>query len=278
MNKLLLSEDGIFPIIKDKDGNLITEKPATDLSIPGTIQGEGKLVGTPSLFIRLANCNLCCIWQLPDKSLCKCDTNYTINSIKNSHITVEDAVKTIKNNLALLNHIVITGGEPMLQKKALIELIRALKSETSTHLTLETNGTLFDKEVVQNIDLISISPKLTNSNPDAKVKSNDRKHLTHDKKRINIEALQSFIDIKNEYGKNIQLKFVISSGQEEDEIKGILSQLKNLANSDIIVMPLGSTIDELAQTSQTAFEIAIKNGWRFSPRLQINLFNNRSGV
>jgi 7-carboxy-7-deazaguanine synthase len=156
MDKLLLSEDGIFPIIKDKEGNVLAEEPATGLSIAGTIQGEGKLVGTPSLFIRLANCNLCCIWELPNKNLCKCDTNFKINSLKNRQISIYDAVKTIKNNLGLLSHIVITGGEPLLQKKALIKLTNALKSETNTHLTLETNGTLFDETVARNIDLISI--------------------------------------------------------------------------------------------------------------------------
>ena len=51
---LHLAKDGIFPITKDKDGKLLKELPASGLHVPGTIQGEGKLNGIPSLFIRLA--------------------------------------------------------------------------------------------------------------------------------------------------------------------------------------------------------------------------------
>lgn len=55
---LHLAKDGIFPITKDKDGKLLKEVPASGLHVAGTIQGEGKLNGIPSLFIRLAGCNL----------------------------------------------------------------------------------------------------------------------------------------------------------------------------------------------------------------------------
>ena len=280
---LLLSKDGIFPITKDSEGKLLAKEPATGLSIPGTIQGEGKLAGTPSLFIRLAKCNLCCIWELPDKNICRCDTNFTVNSLRNSKIKISDAVNIIKHNLGLLNHIVITGGEPFIQKKSLTQLIIALKSETNAHITLETNGTLFDINIARNIDLMSISPKLKNSNPtQQKTQLTENKSYTlelHNKNRLNIEALQSFIDIANNHCKDIQFKFVISSSNDEYEIKDeILSRLNNLSNSDIFVMPLGSTVKELEQTSPIAFEMAVKNGWRFSPRLHINLFNNKSKV
>ena len=266
MKNLLLSEDGIFPVTKDSNGNLLNDLPATRLPFSGTIQGEGKLAGVPSLFIRLANCNLCCRWTLPNGSICKCDTFSAFNNEKNRQISVEEAVKIIKHNLGLLKHIVITGGEPLLQKESLAFLTETLKFETAAHLTLETNGTLFDEKVAQNIDLFSISPKLKNSN-------------NNFQKRINIEVLQSIIDFANKNGKEIQLKFVISRLEEEVEIKDeFFAHLKNFSVSDIMVMPLGSTIKDLEQTSLIAFEMAVKNGWRFSPRLHINLFNNKSCV
>jgi len=266
MNKLLLSEDGIFPISKDINGNLSDMSPATGLSVSGTIQGEGKLAGVPSLFIRLAKCNLCCVWTLPNGTNSRCDTFSTFQVGKTKEISVIDALKTIKQNLGAVKHIVITGGEPLLQNKPLISLTEALKSETNAHLTLETNGTLFDENVAKNIDLFSISPKLKNS------KNNNQK-------RLNIEVLQSFIDFTNKFNKDIQFKFVISSICEEYEIKDdFLAHLNSFSTSDILVMPLGATIEELEQTSFIAFEMAIKNGWRFSPRLHINLFNNKSGV
>ena len=261
MQNLILSEDGIFPITKDSEGNLLKVKPSTGLSISGTVQGEGKLAGTPSLIIRLAQCNLYCAWKLPDGNLCHCDTNFD----KKKEISIENAVKTVKNNLGSLTHIIITGGEPMLQKEALAALTKKLKLETNTYLTLETNGTLFDKRVASNIDLFSISPKLKNANVPSQ-------------KRINFETLQSFMDIKNELGKDIQFKFVIASADEENEIKEEFLPKLNLSNSDIFVMPLGTTVKELEQTSLIAFEMAVKNGWRFSPRLHINLFNGTAGV
>jgi len=266
MNKLLLSEEGIFPVTKDIEGNLLDTNPETGFSFSGTIQGEGKLAGVPSLFIRLAKCNLRCIWKLPDGKICQCDTSSIFKVGKNKQIRIEEAIKIIKQNLGSIKHIVITGGEPLLQNKPLALLTEALKSETGAHLTLETNGTLFDENVARNIDLFSISPKLKNSKND-------------DRKRLNIEVLQSFIDFANKFNKEIQFKFVIASISEEYEIKNdYLAHLRNFKISDIMIMPLGATVNELEQTSIIAFEMAVKNGWRFSPRLQINLFNNKSGV
>jgi len=283
LNKIFLSEEGIFPITKESDGNLLKCKPATGLSFSGTIQGEGKLAGIPSLFVRLAGCNLSCIWKLPNGNLSKCDTYYACNRLKNREITIETTVKTIKQNLGLLKHIVITGGEPLLQKEAVDTLASTLKSETDTHLTLETNGTLFDEKVIKNFDLISISPKLKNSNPTKEQTESSSVNLSklkqYNQKRINIDVLQSFIDMANKYDKDIQFKFVVASENEEDEIKkDFLGRLKNYTVSDIMIMPLGSTIQELEQTQYVAFKMAVKNGWRLSPRLHINLFNNVAGV
>ena len=283
-NNLILSKEGIFPVTKDAEGNFLHDIPATGLAFSGTIQGEGKLAGMPSLFIRLASCNLRCVWQLPNgKSSC-CDTHYAAFSNNDSkQISVDDAVKTIKNNLGAIRHVVITGGEPLLQKEPLARLVSALKSETNVHLTLETNGTIFDDNVAEYIDLFSISPKLENSIPTLEKMKDMQISFSaafemHAKKRINTDALQSFLDITKCRNKEIQLKFVIGKFEEEEEIKQLLAHLKNWDVSDIMVMPLGATSEDLNITSQIAFEIAIKNGWRFSPRLHVNLFGNKAGV
>jgi 7-carboxy-7-deazaguanine synthase len=75
-NKITLANEGVFPIVRDKDGQLLPQVPATGITVAGTIQGEGKLAGVPSLFIRFSSCNLRCIWQLPDGTYSKCDTPY----------------------------------------------------------------------------------------------------------------------------------------------------------------------------------------------------------
>ncbi|MCL2072623.1 MAG: 7-carboxy-7-deazaguanine synthase QueE [Marinilabiliaceae bacterium] len=279
MKKLLLSDDGIFPITKNFDGNFVTKMPLTGFSFAGTIQGEGKLAGTPSLFIRLSGCNLNCIWKLPEGNLSKCDTCHLPNNKKNREMSVEKAVKTINQNLGSLKHIVITGGEPLLQKETIEKLAADLKSKTNAHLTLETNGTIFNEKIFKYIDLCSISPKLKNSIPlNEESETNIANFGKYNKTRINIDVLQSFIDSAKKYGKDIQFKFVVANINDENEIKDILLQLTNYSDSDIMIMPLGANIKEMEQTQLIAVKIAVKNGWRFSPRLQINLFNNLKGV
>lgn len=164
--KISLANEGVFPIVKDKEGQVLPKAPATGITVAGTIQGEGKLAGIPSLFIRFSSCNLRCIWQLPDGTYSRCDTPYAsfdANGIQ--QITVDDVLALVKHNLGPIRHIVITGGEPLLQKDALIELAARLKSELQLHLTIETNGSIFNAQVAQQIDLFSISPKLANSTP-----------------------------------------------------------------------------------------------------------------
>src|SRR5690554_4454668 len=161
---LSLANEGVFPITRDAEGQLLPHLPATGMTHPGTVQGEGKLAGVPSLFVRLASCNLRCIWQLPDGTYSRCDTPYASFESNDIHQrTVDDVLALVKHNLGPIRHIVITGGEPLLQKEALAELAARLKSELQLHVTLETNGTLFNEQVARHVDLFSISPKLANS-------------------------------------------------------------------------------------------------------------------
>ncbi len=285
MDKLVLAKEGVFPVVKDHKGNLLTDQPKTGIELPGTIQGEGKLAGVPSLFIRLSSCNLRCIWQMEDGSFCRCDTTYA--SFHPDHIlefSPDEVFDWVSHNLGAIRHVVLTGGEPLLQKKPLAQLCRRLKEELGVHLTLESNGSLFDAEVARWIDLFSISPKLSNSTPNPEKLAHyglkeAGPYKFHGQKRLNLEALQSYIDLTQDGKKQLQFKFVVGKTNDYLEIQAdFLTPLTNWKQEDILLMPLGATREEIAQSSPLVLEMAIRHGWRFSPRVHIELFGSKSGV
>lgn len=264
---MLLAKDGIFPITRDKQGNLLTEQPASGLRIPGTIQGEGKLNGIPSLFIRLAGCNLHCGWQTEDGRFSPCDTAYAAYTIQDSHtMEVEDICQTIVCNSTSIRHIVITGGEPLLQKEELKILCSRLKQIGNFHITLETNATLYNHEVVKNIDFFSLSPKLSSS------------HFRQKVVTINPICIQQFINHAKEQQKDFQLKFVYARESDIAEIKALLSQLTGWQPEDVLLMPLGEHAEMLRMNTHQTLEHCIRNGWRFCERLHISLFGDKAGV
>ena len=287
MNKILLSEEGIFPVTKDKKGTTLKSSPKTGLALSGTIQGEGKLSGVPSLFIRLATCNLRCVWGESEgnKTVSMCDTpNATFYTHESQWWSEEDILSTVKHNIGNIKHIVITGGEPMLQAERLIPLCRKLKEDFKLHITLETNGTIFNNELAELIDLFSISPKLSNTNPTpAKLNKLNLSYTSiftkHEKTRINTPVLQQLIDYCNSEDKMIQFKFVVFKKSDETEIKSdFLSKLSGWRSDDILIMPLGADKKELDTFTPVALKIAISNGWRFSPRMHVELFKENTGV
>ncbi|MCR9012463.1 7-carboxy-7-deazaguanine synthase QueE [Gabonibacter chumensis] len=267
-----LAKDGIFPITRDKAGNPLKKLPASGFTFPGTIQGEGKLNGIPSLFIRLAGCNLHCCWQTPE-GVVECDTAYAAFKIEESfRLPVPDIIRIVKHNRENIRHIIITGGEPFLQAEGVLMLCRELKKENPFHITVETNGTLFNEACAAEIDFFSISPKLASSTPPS---PHDRRHSTT---RINLGNIQSFITHARQYGKDFQLKFVYSSEHDAEEIKKILTQLTDWRNEDILLMPMGATPEELQRTIPKTLEHCIRNGWRYCDRLHLSLFGNKQGV
>ena len=146
-DKIILARDGVFPITRNAEGEPVSSLPNSGLCCPGTIQGEGKLNGIPSLFIRLAGCNLHCIWTNPDGSLSPCDTAYASYHIRQARsCTLEEICRLIGYNTGVIDHLVITGGEPLLQHKELTELCIRLKKIKKFHITLETNSTLYAEE------------------------------------------------------------------------------------------------------------------------------------
>ena len=255
-----------------------------------SIQGEGKYTGCPSLFVRLAGCNLRCVFGNS-----RCDTPYSSFELdKPIYETVEDAVVAARNYLAenpTVNHIVITGGEPLLYKNQLNEFIDGVLFDNPTEvykvITVETNGTL-SADGIEYVDLWSVSPKLSTSVDKCCKFLTEEQRDRHDKTRINIDNLTTYIADNSDF----QLKFVYTSEESVTEIKGLLSRLtdalndKNIwwmddawdINEHVMLMPEGTNNEQLSNISQECADVCIREGWRFCDRLHIRIWGDKRCV
>lgn len=223
-----------------------------------SIQGEGKLTGVPSHFVRLSGCNLRCGW---------CDTPYASWSPEGEQRTIEEIVRGARESGVA--HAVVTGGEPMIFERV-GELTSALR-EGGMHVTIESAGTVF-REVA--CDLMSLSPKLSNSTPrnDPRDPSGKWTRL-HDERRIDLDALQLLIDAHEER----QLKFVVSSPEDLREIDELLGQLTGVRSHEVMLMPEGVVMPS-PESVAWVVELCTQRGWRYCHRLHIELFGDTRGT
>jgi 7-carboxy-7-deazaguanine synthase len=212
-----------------------------------SVQGEGTLVGVPSVFIRTSGCNLRCAW---------CDTPYTSWNPEGREMPVAEILEETRRYPA--KHAVVTGGEPMIVDEV-IELTKAL----DMHVTIETAGTVY-KPV--KCDLMSISPKLANSTPEGRFAAQ------HERLRYQPEVLKKLMS-DYEY----QLKFVISAPGDLAEIESILTAT-NASRDRVVLMPEGIDHETIHTRASWVTEICKRENFRYSPRLHIDLYGNRRGV
>jgi len=277
--KLNLVKGGIFPI---KD-NL--ENDSTGFQYSGTFQGEGKLTGTSCLFIRTSACNLRCAWVGLDGKGSPCDTPYSSHNPEKNRMEVDDIIEVVIENTKDQNikHVVISGGEPTMQTEALEELLEKLK-KLGYHTTIETNATIYSEKISLNTDLVSMSPKLSTSTPyqsnlkETGIEYSEKWAEKHERDRINIPVIQSFLNDKTSGLNDCQLKFVVATDQDIIEIEEILNQLEGWEPSDICLMPEGVDVNTLNSRTGWIAEQAIKRGWRFCPRLHIMMFGKNRYV
>jgi 7-carboxy-7-deazaguanine synthase len=220
-----------------------------------SIQGEGRLSGMPSLFIRTSGCNLRCIW---------CDTPYTSWNPDGKEMTLVEILHAIESYP--LGHVVLTGGEPLLSHE--IEELSVKLKAAGAHVTIETAATIF-KPV--SCDLVSMSPKLSNSTPWRR--QNGKFATMHEQHRLNFKVVQQFID-----GYDYQLKFVVEREQDFTEVRQIVDALKNVDTTRVLIMAQARNRRQLHQKSRWIVELCKKFGYGYSPRLHIELYGNRRGV
>jgi 7-carboxy-7-deazaguanine synthase len=263
---LLLARDGVFPVTRDGAGRPLPGTPASGFPFPGTIQGEGKLCGVPSLFVRLAGCNLRCEWEAGE-----CDTAHASFRPSGAYpLPVREVAELVARNRERLRHVVITGGEPLLQAEGVARLCRLLEEIAPFHVTIESNATRYEERVAAVADLMSLSPKLSTSAPASSIE--------HHARRLNPAAIQHFISFARDNGKDFQLKFVFSADEDAREIRELLASLHGWENEDVLLMPLGATPDLLRRNALLTAAHAIREGWRYCDRLHVSLFGNKEGV
>jgi len=212
-----------------------------------SIQGEGMLVGMPSLFVRTAGCNLRCAW---------CDTPYTSWEPEGEEIALDDLLSRIQ-----ARYVVVTGGEPMIAPE-IVPLTVALR-ERGHHITIETAGTVYAPVAC---DLMSVSPKLGNSTPEG------RWAAQHERLRIQPEVLRR---LTTEY--DYQLKFVVAKPGDLGEIQALVTQLGAPVDR-VVLMPEGTTREVIATRNEWLIPLCKQTGYRYSPRLHIDLFGNQRGA
>jgi 7-carboxy-7-deazaguanine synthase len=223
-----------------------------------SIQGEGKLAGVPSVFVRASGCNLRCVW---------CDTPYASWEPEGDDVAVAEIVRRVGELGAGAKHVVLTGGEPMIMPD--VEALCAALKEAGHHVTIETAATVF-KPV--KLDLASLSPKLSNSTPWQREAG--RFAQAHERQRLNIPVIQQFIDASPDF----QLKFVVAAEDDLREIDDLLKQLRNVSPSDVLLMPEGTDAATLAARAGWISEICKRTSYRFCPRLHVELYGNTRGT
>ncbi|MDB5698201.1 MAG: hypothetical protein JWN69_1005 [Alphaproteobacteria bacterium] len=233
-----------------------------------SIQGEGRHVGRLRTFLRLSGCNLQCSW---------CDTPYTWNwegtywpdidgapdplpKFRQDNemvvLTVDDIAARV---LALpAEGLVITGGEPLVQKRGLLALISRLSAARQELLIeIETNGTIAPSaDLAAAVDLFMVSPKLDH----ARNRSDSA---------IRADAMTSFASMPN-----AMFKFV--AGCEADVVEAAeLARRFGIAASRVYVMPLGTDSAAIVRTGASLIGAVTAHGFSYSDRLHIHLFGEK---
>ncbi|HET7541302.1 MAG TPA: 7-carboxy-7-deazaguanine synthase QueE [Polyangiaceae bacterium] len=218
-----------------------------------SLQGEGPSSGAPCIFVRLAQCNLHCSW---------CDTKYTwdFERYRYEDEVHEESVAEVAQrvNASPSRRLVLTGGEPMLQQRALKEFFARLAPDISVEV--ETNGTIVpEPAALTRVNQWNVSPKLANAGDPEQF-------------RIRPEALSALRDSGRAY-----LKLVVSNPLDLAEADALVARL-GWPSARVSLMPEAADREQLRARSLPVAEAAQTRGYRFSSRLHLELWGGRRGV
>lgn len=242
-----------------------------------SVQGEGPYVGTPAVFLRLAGCNLLCgdppdpeadaddlepgedatwvcdsipVWRTPDETL-------TAEALADKW-----EASGILDHLRDGAHLILTGGEPTLEnhQRGIVALVKELtERDARPFVEVETNGTqMLSEAFVRATDHYNVSLKLSNSGMD-------------EERRLVTEAIQQYVEVRDAV-----FKFVVTAA-DVDEVHDLIERF-GIPAEQVMLMPAGQTREQLADTGPAVAETCKAEGWRYSPRAHIDLWNTATGV
>jgi len=217
-----------------------------------SIQGEGTNAGKPAVFLRTAECNLKCTW---------CDTKFTWDwkNFDYAKEVKEISIEEIRRELEQFSnrHLVITGGEPLMQQDDLAELLTFLKPEF--YVEIETNGTILPNNALSAlVDQWNVSPKTSNSGNPLEL----------------CDVNESYTFFSKQ--KNCYFKYVIESERDLIEISTLIEKY-DLKKDHVLLMTQASTKEEMNVREKTVFFMSKKNNLGFSPRMHVIKWGNQRG-
>lgn len=220
-----------------------------------SIQGEGPSMGRPAVFLRTSGCTLDCSF---------CDTKYSKRATEylSSYSVIDRLEKLIgeaKGSICL----VLTGGEPFLWSKELSFVLDKLTERVNIPVEIETNGTLFDIVLADQVDRFNVSLKLSSS-------GNPRE------KRITKET-KTFVNYLTKNDSHVAYKFVVGIDEDIEEALSLTHEL-SISLKDVWLMPKGATRGELSDKREWCMSRAISLGANYSDRLHVAAFGERKGV
>jgi len=228
-----------------------------------SIQGEGPFIGSPTLFIRVGDCNLRCPW---------CDTKYALTEYEEMSIEeiIEQSKEVLPEKIKSPDNISITGGEPMLQQTGILKLLNEVFREhpqdifrETRYALIETNGTIRPTNRFLDFQyrtVFCISPKF---------------HEDPAEDWIYLDKFWWELNPTNSFILYYYFKFVIDTKRDLDKVKHFIEKTGN--RGSVFLMPQGVTTQEIIEKLPWISDFALNHGLNVTPRLHILTWGNKRG-
>ena len=271
-----------------------------------SLQGEGKYVGTPSVFLRTFGCNFTCggfgmpkgeisneRFKIYPENFKKYDDLPLVHTGCDSYASwdvrfkdlsplmatediAEKIVDVLPNKEWKNEHLVITGGEPLLGwQRAFPELLTHESMKKLKYVTFETNGT---QKITDDFKKFLFNYSNKYGMGDTEFTFSVSAKLSASGESWEDAILPEVVSTYNNYGQ-VYLKFVIDKDSDIEEVERAIKAYKDHGlHCDVYLMPVGGTDVKYFSNYKQVAEMAMQKGWKYSPRLQVDIWRNAWGT